>query len=83
MNSQMQAPSKDTYLRVPGVRPSKLPVVTGRVKPFWFPFKMWVLKVLKIMQFSAKETKRTSLEVRTHISFLHTDFDFKMWLWAR
>ena len=34
----------------PGARFSKLPVITGPVKQFCFPFQMGVLKVLKIIQ---------------------------------
>ena len=56
----------------PGARFSKLPVITGPVKLFCFPFQMGV-KVL------AKETKWTSLEVRTHPTFLEnliSKYDF-------
>ena len=58
----------------PGALFSKLPVIAGPVKLFCFPFQMGVSKLLKIIQlrFSAKETKWTSLEVRTHPTFLET-----------
>ena len=58
----------------PGACFSKLPVIIGPVKLYCFPFQMGVSKLLKIIQlrFSAKETKWTSLEVRTHPTFLET-----------
>ena len=34
----------------PGARFSKLPVITGPVKLFCFPFQIGVLKLLKVMQ---------------------------------
>ena len=58
---------------VPGACFSKLPVITGSVKLFCFPFQTGVSKVLKIMykvKLSAKETKQTSSEVRTHPTFV-------------
>ena len=62
----------------PGARFSKLPVITGPVKLFSFPFQIrsfenYTIKLL------AKETKRTSLKVRTHPTFLETSiskYDF-------
>ena len=51
----------------PGVRFSKLPVITGPVKLFCFPLRMGVSKKLL-----AKEIKWTSLEVRTQHTFLET-----------
>ena len=36
--------------RAPGARFSKLPVITGPVKLFCFPFQMGVSKLLKIIQ---------------------------------
>ena len=56
----------------PGARFSKLPVITGPVKLFYFPLRIRFSKVLKFVQLSAKETKWTSLEVRTHPTFLET-----------
>ena len=60
-----------------GARFSKLPVITGPVKLFCFPFQMewkWFCFPFQMggltVKFSAKETKWTSLEVRTHSTFL-------------
>ena len=53
---------------------SKLPVITGPIKLFCFPFQTGVSKVLNIISHSvkllAKETKWTLLEFRTHPTFL-------------
>ena len=53
-----------------GARFSKLPVITGLVKMICFPFQTGVSKRLKVV--SAKETKWTSLELRTQPTFLET-----------
>ena len=52
----------------------KFPVITRPVKLLCFPFQMGVSKLLKTytVKFSAKQTKWTSLEVRTHPTFLET-----------
>lgn len=53
----------------PGARFSKLPVITGPVKLFCFPFQVGVFfKSFEnyTITLTAKETKSTSLEVRTH-----------------
>ena len=56
----------------PEGRFSKLPEITGPVKLFCFHFRCEFQKFsLKLL---AKETKWTSLEVRTHPTFLATDF---------
>ena len=64
-----------TFEKRPGARFSKLPVITGPVKLFWnvfhsIPdgnFKRFENRTVKL---SAKERKWTSLEVRTHPTFL-------------
>ena len=62
---------KNSYM-VPGTRFSKLPVITGPVKLFCFPYQMRASKVLKncTLKSLAKETKWTVLKVRTHHTFL-------------
>ena len=44
------APCVVTLYFTPGARFSKLPVITGPVKLFCFPFQMGVSKLLKIIQ---------------------------------
>ena len=62
----------------PGTRFSKFPVITRPVRLFCFPFQMGISKVYFqkfgncTVKYSAKETKSTSLEVRTHPTFLET-----------
>ena len=45
----------------PGARFSKLPVITGPVKLFCFPFQMGVSKLLKIIQLSFQLKKQSGL----------------------
>ena len=59
----------------PRVHLSKLPVITRPIKLFCFPFQMGVPKVENYtVKLLAIGTKSTSLEVRTHPTFLETDF---------
>ena len=52
----------------------KLPVITGPVKLFCFPFIEGSFKSFEnyTVELLANETKWTSLEVRTHPTFLET-----------
>ena len=54
-----------------GARFSKLSVITGPVKLFCFPFQMGVSN-LENYTVKPKEAKWTSLEFRTHPTFLET-----------
>ena len=59
----------------PGARFSKLPVITGPIKLtvlFSIPDESFKTFESYTVKFSAKETKWTSLEARTHPSFLET-----------
>ena len=53
-----------------GARFSKLPVITGPVKLFCFPFQKGVLEVLKIIQQSYQLTKQNGLHQRTEHTLL-------------
>ena len=66
----------------PGARFSKLPVITGPVKLFCFSFQVGVSEFRFencTVKVSARETKLTSLEVRTRPTFLEiliSKYDF-------
>ena len=63
------------YLKKAGARFSKLPIITGPVKLFsLFSIPDGIFETFEnyTVKFSAKETKWTSLEVRTHPTFLET-----------
>ena len=47
---QNKVNSSLTAIQRPGARFSKLPVITGPIKLFWFPLRMGVLIVLKMVQ---------------------------------
>ena len=53
--------NKMMFISKPGVRFSKLPVITGPVKLFCFPFQMGVSKVLTIVQESYQLNKQNEL----------------------
>ena len=59
-----------------GARFSELPVITGPVKLCFYPILDGSFKGFEncTVKLSAKETKWTLLEVRTHPTFLETDF---------
>ena len=73
--------SSSSLLMPPGAHFLKLPVITGPVKLFCFPFQIYrSVKSFEncIINVSAKETKWTSLEVRTHLFMrLISKYDFR------
>lgn len=62
---------------VPGAGQSKLPVITGPVKLFCFPFQLGVSKVLTIVQESHQVNKQNELYQRSEHNLLFSRFCFR------
>ena len=76
LHYKMEIPKRDCanmYTRIffrAGARFSKLPVITGSVKLFWFPFQIRVSKGLKVVQQSYQLKKQNGLHYKSEHALL-------------
>ena len=69
---------KMRWVRRPRARFSKLPVITGPIKLFCFPFQMGVSEGLKIMQQRYQLEKKMDFIRAQNRPYFSSDFDFKI-----